>query len=85
MGIKRDTMLNTSKYGRRIRKLANNALKNKIKKYECPKCGKEKVVRISFGVWQCKSCGATFTGGAYTLTTSTGDIVKRVISSQSTV
>lgn len=78
-------MLSTSKYGRKIRKLANSALKNKVKKYECPKCGKEKVVRISFGVWQCKSCGTTFTGGAYMPTTGTGEVAKRIIDSQSNV
>ena len=76
-------MLNTSRYGRKVRKLAKGALVNKQRKYECPKCGKKKVVRISFGVWQCKSCGATFTGGAYTFSTDTGVVARRVVSSQS--
>ena len=75
-------MLNTPKYGRRVRKLAKEALRNKKKKYECPKCGKTKLVRISFGIWQCKSCGATFAGGAYTFSTDTGIVAKRIVSSQ---
>jgi large subunit ribosomal protein L37Ae len=74
-------MLNTAKYGRKIRNLFNSATKNKNSGFECPKCGKAgKMKRISFAVWECKSCGATVAGGAYQLTTEAGNTMKRVLS-----
>jgi len=36
------------------------------------------VKRISVGVWKCRKCGFTFTGGAYTPTTKLGIVAKRV-------
>jgi large subunit ribosomal protein L37Ae len=36
-----------------------------------------KVKRESVGVWKCKKCDYTFTGGAYTPTTKLGVIAKR--------
>lgn len=35
------------------------------KKYICPACGKTNLKRKVIGIWSCKSCKATFTGGAY--------------------
>jgi large subunit ribosomal protein L37Ae len=37
-----------------------------------------RVKRISVGVWKCRKCGFTFTGGAYTPTTKLGIVAKRV-------
>jgi large subunit ribosomal protein L37Ae len=48
------------------------------KRYRCPQCGVPRVKRVSVGVWQCKKCGFTFTGGAYTPTTKLGVVAKRV-------
>ncbi|MCS7097078.1 MAG: 50S ribosomal protein L37ae [Candidatus Methanomethylicia archaeon] len=34
--------------------------------HKCPRClSIGKVKRISVGIWTCKKCGYTFTGGAY--------------------
>lgn len=59
------------KYGTRI----GRKLRDEIKKVEdlkkenkCPDCGK-RVKRASSGIWECRSCGIKFTGGAYTPTT----------------
>jgi large subunit ribosomal protein L37Ae len=39
-------------------------------KHQCPYCRKEKAERHSAGIWICKSCGAKFTGRAYTASSS---------------
>lgn len=36
-------------------------------KYTCTFCGKVTVKRHSVGIWNCKSCGKTVAGGAYTV------------------
>ena len=33
--------------------------------YKCPQCRTKAVKRVFNGVWRCKKCGATFSGGAY--------------------
>ena len=68
-----------SRYGRRIRRLVNDADLQKRASYECPKCNKVKVKRKSYAVWKCKSCGAIFAGGAYSFTTSAGETSKRLL------
>jgi large subunit ribosomal protein L37Ae len=47
------------------------------KTHRCPQCGFVKVKRESVGVWKCRKCGFTFTGGAYTPTTKLGIVAKR--------
>lgn len=54
------------RYGRTIRKRIVEVEKEKKKFYECPSCHKNKVRRISAGIWQCKKCRIKFAGGAYT-------------------
>lgn len=63
-------MLNTSRYGRKVRKNYLDVKKRQMELYECPVCRKKKVKRAGFAVWRCKSCGARIAGGAYMLTTS---------------
>jgi large subunit ribosomal protein L37Ae len=46
-------------------------------RHKCPSCGFTRVKRKSVGVWLCKKCGFTFTGGAYTPTTKLGAVAKR--------
>jgi large subunit ribosomal protein L37Ae len=46
--------------------------------HRCPQCGLLRVKRISVGVWKCRKCGFTFSGGAYTPTTKLGIVAKRV-------
>jgi len=70
--------MRTSKFGARLRKLADAADRAKRDKYECPKCGKKKVVRKGYAVWRCKSCDSVYAGGAYSLRTETGEIALRL-------
>lgn len=69
-----------SRYGVRIRKLEKKVLERQRSAYECPVCGKQKVKRVGFALWKCKSCGSTFAGGAYELSTDVGRAAKKFIS-----
>lgn len=72
-------LIRSQKYGAKIRKLVEAALKAKKAKYECPACGKLRVTRRSYAHWQCKSCDSEFAGGAYTFITEAGAISNRLI------
>ena len=71
--------MKSSKYGRRIRKLVGAAIKKQKSSYECPKCRKRAVKRVSYALWKCRSCGAKIAGGAYSLSTPTGEGARRMI------
>jgi large subunit ribosomal protein L37Ae len=68
-----------SRYGVKIRKRENSVLKVKRAKHTCPKCGKQKVKRVSNAIWKCGSCNATFAGGAYSPTTQLGAQAKKAV------
>lgn len=67
-----------SRYGATVRKRYIKVVKEMKKTHRCPQCGLQRVKRISVGVWQCRKCGFTFTGGAYTPITKLGVVAKRV-------
>ena len=73
-------LIRSQKYGAKIRKLVEAAMRAKKALYECPGCGKTKVTRRSYAHWECKSCEAGFAGGAYTFITEAGAISNRLIS-----
>lgn len=54
-----------SRYGRKIRNKVSNVEKKQKKWQKCPKCMKLKVKRVAKGIWECRKCGAKFTGRAY--------------------
>ncbi len=60
------------RYGPRIgRKMRHEARKLEDESNAsraCPSCSKNRVKRSAAGIWQCKSCGFKFTGGAHTPT-----------------
>jgi len=47
--------------------------------HECPSCGFKKVKRITTGLYKCGKCGFEFSGGAFTPTTMSGRIVKKMV------
>jgi len=65
--------------GATIRKRLNAVRQSLKSKHKCPVCGKAKVKRTSFAVWECKSCKARFAGGAYSPETLTGKSGKRAV------
>ena len=70
------------RYGRRIRKLVGAATKKKNAFYECPKCRKKSVKRISYALWKCNSCNAKIAGGAYSLSTPGGETSRRMLAKE---
>jgi large subunit ribosomal protein L37Ae len=48
------------------------------KPHSCPQCRFPTVRRVSVGLWKCRKCGYTFTGGAYVPSTKIGTVARRV-------
>jgi large subunit ribosomal protein L37Ae len=65
------------RYGVTVRKRYVKVMEGMKLRHKCPSCGFTRVKRRSVGVWFCKKCGFTFTGGAYTPTTKLGAVAKR--------
>ena len=59
-----------ARYGARVKHKFAKIEAEQRKTHKCPYCHYVKVRRISTGVWNCKKCGALFTGKAYTPGTS---------------
>lgn len=53
------------RYGGSIKQKLSKIEAKQKKKYTCPKCMKDKVKRISAGIWQCQNCKTKFAGRAY--------------------
>ena len=65
------------RYGRTIRKRLATIKQGLKSKQYCQKCGTRSVRRQSVGLWQCKKCGLTFSGAAYSPTSKMGDVARR--------
>ena len=66
------------RYGTLVRYRVKKIEAFKTQKSKCPKCQTKAVKRSSVGIWSCKKCGATFTGGAYSQTTPQGQVSYRI-------
>ena len=66
-----------TRYGSTVRKRYVKVVTELKKPHRCPQCGFVRVKRESVGVWKCKKCDYTFTGGAYTPITKLGVVAKR--------
>jgi large subunit ribosomal protein L37Ae len=66
------------RYGSTVRKRYVKVIQELRRSHSCPQCGYATVKRLSVGVWKCRKCGFTFTGGAYTPSTKLGVVSKRV-------
>ncbi|MFQ5836260.1 MAG: 50S ribosomal protein L37ae [Candidatus Bathyarchaeia archaeon] len=73
------------RYGSTLRKRVVEVLSGMKKAHKCPQCGSESVRRKSVGIWNCRKCGFTFTGGAYVPVTKLGIIAKRTAKGSLTV
>ncbi|MFA5106043.1 MAG: 50S ribosomal protein L37ae [Candidatus Micrarchaeia archaeon] len=67
------------RYGAEIRKRAAKVYGQKTSKYECPACGKAAVKRSSYSKWECGACKSVFAGGAFSFTTPSGQVSKRIV------
>jgi len=56
------------RYGWTLKKKLDKILVTQKKEHKCPYCGKEKVKKVSVGIWFCKGCSAKFTSSAYNVT-----------------
>jgi len=65
------------RYGSTVRKRYVKVMASMKRLHRCPSCGFTRVKRKSVGVWSCRKCGYTYTGGAYGPTTKLGAIAKR--------
>ena len=65
------------RYGSTVRKRYIKVMEEMKKPHKCPQCGFSRVKRESVGIWKCKKCGFTYTGGAYTPITKLGIVAKR--------
>ncbi|MHA1268674.1 MAG: 50S ribosomal protein L37ae [Candidatus Helarchaeota archaeon] len=67
------------RYGATLRKRIRTIELKSKSKYRCPLCRTKAVKRISSGIWHCRKCDSTMTGGAWVLETSEGKRSKRII------
>ena len=58
-----------TRYGSSIRKYLKKIEISQHQNYYCKFCGKKKVKRVSVGIWSCKGCYRTISGGAWSLDT----------------
>ncbi len=65
------------RYGVNLRRRIAQVESQSKATYECLRCGRRRVKRISVGIWGCKKCGYTFAGGAHVPLTKLGEMVKR--------
>lgn len=66
-----------TRYGSTVRKRYIKVIAGLKTAHKCPQCGFVRVKRKSVGVWQCRKCSFTFTGGAYMPSTKLGIVAKR--------
>ena len=72
-----------TRYGATVRKRYVKVVTEAKQTHKCPQCGSVAVKRKSVGVWNCRKCGFTFAGGAYTPVTKLGVVAKRQVKSLS--
>ncbi len=65
-----------ARYGVTLRQRVAKIEANMKVKHKCPSCQTKAVRRVSTGIWNCRKCGHTFTGGAYIPTTDAQKILR---------
>jgi large subunit ribosomal protein L37Ae len=65
------------RYGATVRKRYIEVVTKMKTPQKCPQCSSKTVRRRSVGIWNCRKCGFTFTGGAYVPSTKLGIVARR--------
>jgi large subunit ribosomal protein L37Ae len=65
-----------ARYGVTLRQRVAKIEMNMKTLHKCPSCQTKAVRRVSTGIWGCRKCGYTFTGGAYTPATDAQKILR---------
>ena len=77
-----------ARYGATVRKRVKKIEERMRQPHKCPRCQTRAVARVAVGIWKCRKCTYTFSGGAYIPETSEGKkllrITKRYAGSQNT-
>lgn len=68
-----------SRYGVGIRKRLLKVFGRQNALSPCPSCGFLRVKRVAAGLFECRKCGAEFTGGAYEVETLPGRAVRKAV------
>jgi ribosomal protein eL43 len=55
------------RYGGILKHKVSQITHLKQQKYKCPYCSKDKVKRLSAGIWHCNKCNTKFANKAYTV------------------
>ena len=69
-----------ARYGIRVRRAIIEIETQQRQKYVCKKCGKKAVKRVGTAIWECKSCGYKFAGGAYVPVSPSAKLVEQAVS-----
>ena len=72
-----------SRYGVGIRKRVSKVEERQNKAATCPFCKFKRVQRKAAGLFECKKCGAEFTGGAYESETLIGKTIRKMVNQKS--
>ena len=72
-----------ARYGVSVKARVEEVEVKQRKKHVCPKCGFQKVKRVSTGIFSCTKCRHKYAGGAYYPQTMTGSIITKMVSQRS--
>ncbi|MFW9983693.1 MAG: 50S ribosomal protein L37ae [Candidatus Odinarchaeota archaeon] len=65
-----------ARYGVTLRQRVAKIEANMKILHKCPSCQTKAVRRLSTGIWTCRKCGHTYTGGAYVPATDAQKILR---------
>ena len=65
-----------ARYGVTLRQRVAQIEANMKMLHKCPSCQTKAVRRLSTGIWTCRKCGHTYTGGAYVPATDAQKILR---------
>lgn len=68
-----------ARYGATIRKRVRKIEERMKTPHKCPNCGMKTVKRVAVGIWTCRKCKISFSGGAWIPLTDEGKKANRTI------